>query len=423
MTESQDSPITADLLIKNASELATAVQNPHFAPGEFFQIENGALAALEGKIVAVGHTSEIEKQLKLSPQAAVIDATGQTITPGFVDCHTHPVFHGTREHEFEMRIAGKSYEEIARAGGGIRSSVRKVRAASRQQLFDEAILRLHRFLSLGTTTIEAKSGYGLTLKEELKILDVIHELKDAHVLDIVPTFLGAHEIPDEYRSNKSEYIDLVIQQMIPEVVKSNLAEFCDVFCESSVFNVNESRQILQAAKNAGLDLKIHADQLTRTGGTALAAELEAVSADHLEYSTEEDWHQMKTHRVVPVLLPGAVFFIGKDRYAPAREMLNAGLPVAVATDFNPGSCMSESMPFMLTLSCLKLGLRPHEALTAATYHAALAVNRGNLLGTLEVGKKADVVIWNCPNHKHLPYHFGVNLVSTVIKSGVVVWEN
>ncbi|RMD95413.1 MAG: imidazolonepropionase [Calditrichaeota bacterium] len=411
----------ADLIIKNAAQIVTAQTTTDFSPASLKIIEDGALVIHEGKIVWVGEIHKLPSEIQRKPKTSVLDAHGKTVTAGFVDAHTHPIFFGTREDEFEMRVMGKSYEEIAQAGGGIRSSVRSLRNASREQLIQAALPRLDTFLAHGTTTIEAKSGYGLSLEDEIKSLEVIAELNNLHPVDLVPTFLGAHEIPDEYRSNKQAYIDLIIQEMIPEVVENKLAEFCDVFCEAHVFNAQESRKILQAAKEAGLKLKIHADQLTHNGGAQLAAELQAVSADHLEFTDEKDWQAMLDSKVVPVLLPGAVFFIGKSQYARAREMLQVGLPVAIATDFNPGTCMTESMPLIMTLSCLQLKLTPAEALIASTYHSALAIDRGNKIGTLEVGKKADVVIWDVPNYKHLAYHFGVNLANTVIKNGKIVW--
>lgn len=413
----------ADFLVKHAAELVTAQALSDFSPGSLLCIENGALAAFQGKIVFVGKSNEVEDKIELVDNSVVIDVTGKTVTPGFIDCHTHPIFFDTREKEFEMRILGKSYEEISQAGGGILSSVRSLRNASKEELIEKALPRLDRFLSHGTTTIEAKSGYGLSVEDEIRSLEVIDALNKIHPIDLIPTFLGAHEIPDEYRHNKKEYIDLIINEMIPKVAERNLAEFFDIFCEAHVFTVEDSRKILTAAKNAGLKLKIHADQLTANGGASLAAELDAISADHLEYTTVKDWQKMYQHKVVPVLLPGAVFFLGKDRYAPAKHMLKLGLPIAIATDFNPGTCMSESMPLMLTISCLKLKLKPSEAFIAATYHAALAVDRGNLLGTLEVGKEADLVVWDIPNIKHLTYHFGVNLAKTVIKKGKIVCEN
>jgi imidazolonepropionase len=415
--------LKADLLITNAGELATPVAGPEFALAGFFTLADAAVAAYRGEIVWVGSAADVRTNIETDKNCRILNASGKCLTPGFVDSHTHPIFSATREDEFEMRIAGRSYEEIALAGGGIRSTVRKLRKSSKEELVQLALSHLDAFISHGTTTIEAKSGYGLSLADEVKSLEAIRQLNSMHPLDLVPTFLGAHEIPDEYRQNKAAYVDLVINEMIPAVKEAGLAEFCDVFCESHVFDVNDSRKILTAAKAAGFELKIHADQLTRNGGGELAAELGAISADHLENSTQSDWEKMKASGVVPVMLPGAVFFLGKNHYAPARRMLELGMPVAVASDFNPGSCMSESMPMMLTLSCLRLGLSPSEALTAATYHGALAVRRGNLLGTIEVGKKADLVIWNAPNHKHLPYHFGINLAETVIKSGKVVYEN
>ncbi|MFQ5648341.1 MAG: imidazolonepropionase [bacterium] len=412
--------LEADLLVKNAAEVATPLAPPSFSPAPFATITGGAVAALQGRIVAVGETREVETQLDLRGNATVLDACGKTVTPGFVDCHTHPIFNGTREDEFEMRALGKSYEEITLAGGGIHSSVRSLRKASKDELVAQAWPRLDRFLSLGTTTIEAKSGYGLSVEDEIKMLEVIAELHQAHPIDLVPTFLGAHEVPDAYRNDKNGYVELVVKEMLPLVQDRQLAEFCDIFCESHVFSVAESRTILEAARKRGLKLKIHAEQLSRIGGTCLAAELGATSADHLDYAVKEDWLKMLENEVVPVVLPGAVYFLRKRTYANARAMLELGLPVAVATDLNPGSCMTESMPLMLNLASLAMGLTAAEGLTAATYHAALALDRGNLLGTLEVGKKADLVTWDIPNHKHIPYHFGVNLVHTVVKSGVII---
>ncbi|MFQ5675322.1 MAG: imidazolonepropionase [bacterium] len=414
--------IQADVVVKNCAEIATPLGGRKFGPGQFQTIPDGAVAAFEGTIVFVGKTGDLRTQVELADGGTTIDAAGKVVTPGFIDCHTHPIFADTRENEFAMRLEGKSYEEIALAGGGIRSSVRSLRDMSKDDLIARVLPRLNRFLQYGTTTIEAKSGYGLSLEDELKSLEVIHEVDKIHPVDLVPTFLGAHETPDEFRGNKSGYVDLVIHDMMPEVKARGLAEFCDIFCESHVFSVEESRKILSAAKDIGFKLKIHADQLGKNGGAALAADLDATSADHLEYTDENDWRKMLDHKVIPVLLPGAVFFLAKERYAQARQMRDAGLPLALATDFNPGTCMSESMPLILTLACLKLKLRPFEALSAATLHAAMAIDRGNLLGSLEVGKKADLVIWDAPNHSYIPYHFGVNLVSAVVKSGKVVYE-
>jgi len=300
------------------------------------------------------------------------------------------------------------------------SSVRSVRQLSKDELIRLALPRLNRFLSYGTTTIEAKSGYGLSLKDEIKILEVIKKLNQIHPLSLVPTFLGAHEIPDEYRERREEYIDLVINEIIPEVAKKKLALFCDVFCEKDVFNIDESRKILETAKSYGLKPKLHADQLISFGGSELAAELKAVSADHLEFISDSGIEKMKQSGTTAVLLPGAVFGLGKDNYPPARKMIDMGLPVALATDFNPGSSFTESMPMILSLACLRMKLTPAEAITAATINSAYAIDKGNSIGSLEQGKKADMVVWDVKNYKEIPYHYGVNLVDKVIKDGEVV---
>ena len=410
-----------DLLIKNANQLITPV---HAAAGfgELKVLENGAIGCYQGKITVIGTSKDLLNRVELTTGAAVIDASQKVIAPGFVDPHTHPVFWGTRENEFVMRIEGKSYREISEAGGGIRSSVRNLRKASVEQLIETAIPHLDNFLKTGTTTIEAKSGYGLTLEDEIKSLKVIKELNRLYDIDLVPTFLGAHEIPDEYRTKRNDYIKLIIEEMMPRVAEEGLAEFCDIFCEDHVFNVEETRKILTAAKQAGFKLKIHADQLTASGGSELAAELDAISADHLDYITPPAMEQLKKHGVIPVILPGAVFFLGLERYAPAREMIDFGLPVALATDFNPGSCMTESMPILITIACINMRILPHEAWVAATINAARAINRSNSIGSLDIGKDADIVVWNMPNADYLPYHFGINLVDKVIKRGKVVVE-
>jgi imidazolonepropionase len=384
-------------------------------------VNDGAVACLDGRIVAVGTTQRVTSAISMGPETDVIDARGKVVMPGFVDPHTHPVFVGTREEEFELRIKGASYQEIAASGGGIRSSVRHLRQATRDQLRQLALPRLDRLLSFGTTTIEAKSGYGLSFKDEIKSLEVIAELDRSHPLDLIPTFLGAHEVPDEYRQQRRQYIHLVTEEMIPRVAQEGLAEFCDIFCEQSVFDVAESREILTAAREAGLKLKLHADELAASGGSLLAAELGAVSADHLVHIDDAGISAIGEAGVVPVLLPGTTFHLGADQYAPAREMMAAGLPVALATDLNPGSCMTESMPMIITLACLMLKMTPGEAITAATINAAYAVDRGDELGSLEVGKQADLVVWDMDNYKILPYHFGVNLVDTVVKKGRLVY--
>ncbi len=372
------------------------------------------------KSLRLERLEDVLAKVKVDKKTKVINAEDKVVLPGFVDCHTHPVFGATREEEFELRIKGKSYEEIAQAGGGIRSSVRSVRQLSKDELIKLALPRLERFLSYGTTTIEAKSGYGLSLKDEIKILEVIKKLNQIHPMDLVPTFLGAHEIPDEYRERREEYIDLLINQMIPEVAKKKLALFCDVFCEKNVFSLDESRKILEKAKEYGLKPKLHADQLTPFGGAELAAEIKAVSADHLEFISDSGIEKMKQSGTIAVLLPGAVFGLGKDNYPPARKMIDMGLPVALATDFNPGSSFTESMPVILSLACLRMKLTPAEAICAATINSAYAIDKGDSIGSLERGKKADIVIWDVKNYKEIPYHYGVNLVDKVIKDGEVV---
>ncbi|MFQ6092391.1 MAG: imidazolonepropionase [bacterium] len=417
--------ITCDLLVRNAHQLVTLRSSqPGPRCGDQMEnlgiLENGAVAVQAGWIVGVGETGEILPRIEFSEGSAEIDAAGKVVMPGFVDGHTHPVFVGAREEEFELRIRGATYQEIAQKGGGIRSTVRKVRQTSVEELFETAWLRLDRMLEHGTTTIEAKSGYGLNTADELKLLEVIRELDERHPLDLVPTFLGAHEIPDEYRQRKAEYVELLIREMIPAVAARGLAEFCDAFCEEGVFDVDESRRILSAAREADLKLKLHADELSPSGGAELAAELKATSADHLVAISDRGIKTLKEQDVIAVLLPGTTFSLGLKEYPPVRRMIGEGIPVALATDMNPGSCRTESMAIIITLACVMLRMTPAEAVSAATINSACAIDRGDSVGSLEVGKKADIVIWNIPNYKHLPYHFGVNLVEMVIKDGKIV---
>lgn len=383
-------------------------------------IQDGAVAIFEGRVLAVGKTADVRAQIKTDKQTEVIDAQDKVVLPGFVDCHTHPVFAATREEEFDMRVRGKTYQEIAATGGGIKSSVRTLRSKSKQELIDFAMPYLDRLLSYGTTTIEAKSGYGLSLEDEIKMLEVIQELNNRHPIDLIPTFLGAHEVPPEYKDKKSEYVDLIINEIIPEVAKRKLAVFCDIFCEKGVFDIEESRKILTAAKEQGFKLKLHADQLSALGGSKLAAELGAISADHLEFIDDQGIEMMKQAGVIGVLLPGASFGLGMKEYPPARKMIDRGLPVALATDFNPGSSFTESMPMIMSLSCLMMRMTPAETVTASTMNSASAVDRAADVGSIEVGKKADLVIWNVQDYREIPYHYGVNLVDQVIKEGQVM---
>jgi imidazolonepropionase len=413
-----------NLVIKNAAQLLT-LRSDQTGPrsGKHLEdlgiIEDGAVAISGDKIAAVGKTQDILDEIKITGETKVIGAKGKVVLPGFVDCHTHPVFAGTREDEFEMRIKGKTYQDIAAAGGGIKSSVKNLRSKSKEELIQLALPRLDRMLSYGTTTIEAKSGYGLSLEDEIKMLEVIEELNRIHPIDLIPTFLGAHEVPEEYKNNRKGYIKLITERMIPEVAKRKLAVFCDIFCEKGVFDIEESREILKAAKDHGFGLKVHADQLSALGGSKLAAELGAISADHLEFIDDEGIERMKEAGVIGVLLPGACFGLGMKEYPPARKMIERRLPVALATDFNPGSSMTESMPMILSLACLMMRMTPAEATVASTVNSAYAVDKGNDIGSIEVGKKADMVIWDVQNYKEIPYHFGVNLVDRVIKDGRV----
>jgi imidazolonepropionase len=410
------------LLVEHASELLTLAGPARARVGremrELGIVPDGALFARDGVIEAVGPTSEVAA---LAEENTVrVDARGRTLAPGFVDAHTHPVFAGSRAAEYEMRVLGKTYEEIARAGGGIRSTVRQTRAATEEELFDVARRRAGVFLSHGTTTVEAKSGYGLSVADELKMLRVLRRVADETPLEVSPTLLGAHEIPDEYRGRAREYVDLVVSEMIPRAATEGLAEGCDVFCEAHVFSVDEARRVLRAARDHGLALRFHADQLTRSGGAELAAELGAASADHLEQIDEAGIERLVEAGVHAVLLPGSVYNLGLTRYAPARRMIEANTRVVLATDFNPGSSPTPSMQMVLSLACTQMQMSPAEAFVAATVNAAHALGRGDRIGTLEPGKQADCVLFDGPDHRLVPYFFGVNHALLVVKRGRIV---
>ena len=363
-------------------------------------ISDGAMLVRDGRVRAVGRRTEIEPLL--SADTRIVDAGGRIVLPGFVDAHTHPVFAGTRANEFELRAQGAAYAEIAAAGGGIRATVRATRAASEAELLTAAQRYQEWFLRGGTTTIEAKSGYGLSVEAELKILRVVGGLSP---LRCVPTFLGAHEIPDEYQGRRGDYVQLVIHEMLPRVAAERLAEFCDVFCEPSVFPVPEARAILEAARRLGLGLRIHADQFTE-GGAQLAAELGAATADHLEVTSDEGLKALGISGVQPVLLPGSVYALGSTRYPAARRMISLGLAVVLATDFNPGSSPTASMPMILSLACTQMKMTPAEAITAATVNAAYSLRRGGEIGSLEPGKLADFAIHDGEDYRELAYFFG-----------------
>jgi imidazolonepropionase len=410
-----------DLIIKNASELLTL--SPAFKEESGLGIiRNGALAVKNGKMVWIGKTNEISKSWALKRNGKEIDATGKVVMPGLIDSHTHIIFAGSRENEFEQRIQGLSYLEIAERGGGILSTVEATRKASFEELFLLGKKRLNRMLSSGVTTIEVKSGYGLSLKDELKILKVMRTLDEDHPLDVVPTFLGAHTVPKEFKNNRKDYIRLVMEEMIPRVAEGKLAEFCDVFCEEKAFSLEESKKILETGKRYGLNPKIHADQLSSGGGAELAAEVGAYSADHLEYVNPNAIERMAEKGVTAILLPGASFFLSMKKLPPAREMIQKGVRIALATDLNPGSSMTESLPLIMTMGCTMLRMLPKEVIQATTVHAAKSMGRESRIGSLEVGKQADIAIFDIPNYRYLPYHFGVNHVEIVIKKGKVVYQ-
>ncbi len=425
LLESEVKPIT--LLVEHASELVTVagLPVPRRGPdqGELGIVRDGAVAVgAGGRILAVGPSEQVRAEVELMADAPVIDASGRTVIPGFVDCHTHAVFAGDRVGEFALRLEGADYLEILAQGGGILSTVQATRAAGREELEERAAGFLGEMLRNGTTTVEIKSGYGLTVEDELKMLRVARELGRRGPLTVVPTFLGAHAVPPEFRGSPDAYLDLVVEEMIPRVAAEGLAEFCDVFCERGAFPLDQSRRVLEAGLTHGLAPKIHADQKTALGGARLAAEVGAVSADHLEHVTEEGISALASSGTVAVLLPGASFALMEPVSAPARYLVEAGVPVALATDFNPGTCPILSMPLILGLACLQRLLTPAEALVAATLNAACAVGRGHEVGSLEPGKRADLAILDAPSHRHLAYWFGRNLVETVIKDGKVVWH-
>jgi len=368
-------------------------------------IEDGAMLVRGDRIEAVGRRREIEALI--DGECDVVDAGQRAVLPGFIDAHTHPVFAGNRANEFEQRTAGATYREIAARGGGIRATVRATRNASLTDLVKVGKRYADWFLRCGTTTVEAKSGYGLTLEDELKILRAIRQLDQQTSLNYVPTFLGAHDLPSEYQSRRQMYVDLVVNEMLPRVAEEKLAAYCDVFCEENVFTTDEAWQILSAARCHGLGLRVHADQLSLSGGAKLAAELNAATADHLEHTDATGIAALKAANVQPVLLPGSVYALGSNRYPAAREMIDAGLAVVLATDFNPGSSPTPSMTMILSLACTQMKMTPAETITAATINAAYSLGRGDEIGSLEKGKRADFVIHDVSDYRELPYWFGI----------------
>jgi imidazolonepropionase len=380
-------------------------------------VADGAIVLHDGRIDWLGPDAELPP---LPPDAEQLDVTGKTVLPGLIDSHTHLIFAGSREAEFEQRLRGVSYQEITARGGGIMSTVRTVRQCSRAQLKALARPRLERLLSFGVTTVEVKSGYGLTPADERKCLEAVAELNAEGPLELVPTFLGAHAVPAEYRDRRDEYLRLLTDDMLPEVARSGLAEFCDVFCETGVFSLDESEQILRRARDLGLRLKLHADELTPLGGAELAARLGAASADHLLCVTDAGIDALAASGTVATLLPGTAFFLGVP-YAPARRLIDRGATVALASDCNPGTCPTENLPLVGAMACAQMGMLPGEVVNALTLNAAAALGRSDRIGSLAVGKQADLAVFSVPDYRHLFYHFGVNHVCRVVKRGRVVY--
>ncbi len=415
-------PLPVDLVVLGAAELATPLGSSPRSGGDLRRLAvlpRGALAIDAGRIVAV----DVEERIRARCRPRrMLDARGGTLLPGFVDAHTHPVFASTREDEFEARSEGASYLEIAERGGGILASVRGVRSASREVLLARLLTHLDRFLALGTTTLEAKSGYGLSLEDELKCLEVIQAAGREHPLELVPTFLGAHAVPPEHRGRAEDYVRLVIEEMLPAVAQRGLARYFDIFVEEHAFGLEASRRMALRARELGLRLRLHVDQLSHLGGAELAAELSADSADHLEHVSERGVEALAAAGVVPVLCPVVPLYLRHQREAPARRMVAAGLAPALATDFNPGSCFLQSLPEVMSWAALRYSFSAGECLTAATLNAACSLSLGAEIGSLEPGKRADVVVSDSPNHLHLVYELGRSPVRGVIKGGVVDWS-
>lgn len=408
------------LLIKNIGVLQTPEGSfAHRGPqqGENLKLRNAAILAEDGKIRAVTADGALPEGAGRAD--TVLDAGGRLVTPGLIDCHTHMVFGGYRQGEIPLKLQGAGYLDILRAGGGILDTVGKTRAAAEEELFEKSMGFLDEMLALGVTSVESKSGYGLDRENELKQLRVNKRLQEEHKMDVVSTFLGAHAIPPEYTGRADEYIDMLCAEVLPVVAEENLAGFCDVFCETGVFDVSQSRKMLQAAQKLGLRARIHADEIDEIGGAALAGELGAVSAEHLIATGDRGMSAMARAGVIADLLPGTSFYLGKT-FAPAREMIARGIPVAIASDFNPGSCPSLNLQLAMCMGYLKYRMTPEEVLTAVTVNAACSLGLEARLGTLEEGKQADLVLWNAPDMEMLAYRFGSNLAGTVIKNGEVV---
>ncbi|MDH6304977.1 imidazolonepropionase [Parabacteroides sp. PF5-5] len=411
---------TGKLLIKNTSQLVTCsgfAAKKGKAMSDLGVIENGAVAISNGIITHVGTTEEVLSQLN-EDDYSVIDASGKALLPGFVDSHTHFVFGGYREEEFSWRLRGDSYMSIMERGGGIVNTMQATRNSTYDDLWESAYARLDDMLDMGVTTVEGKSGYGLDLETELKQLRVMEELNEEHPVDIVSTFLGAHAVPPEYKGKADEYIDYIIQTILPAVQEEDLAEFCDVFCEKGVFSIEQSERLLKAAEAHGMKPKLHADEIVDIGGAELAVRLKATSADHLLQASDENIRLLAKSDTIATLLPLTAFSL-KESYARGREMIDAGCAVALASDLNPGSCFSGSIPLLIALACIYMKLTPEEVVTALTINGAAALGRAESIGSIDVGKKADMIILRYPSYKFLSYHIGINIVTMTIKDGKI----
>jgi len=413
-----------DLLIENATELIT-LQGGSLGPfvgrgmDALGLIRKGSLAIHKGRIVAIGTGRRLRRKFE---SERAIDATGKVVMPSFIDPHTHIVFAGYREDEFEMRIKGIPYMKLLRKGGGILKTVKETRRATEPKLLENTMKTLDIMLKHGTTTVEAKSGYGLNIKDEIKCLKVLRQADEKHKVDVTPTFLGAHAIPPEFKGRVSEYVDTIVEEMLPKVKELNLAKFCDVFCEKGVFNIDQSRRILLAGSEHGLMPKIHADEMTPLGGAELAAEVKAISADHLVFASKKGVKELAMVGVCAVLLPCSSFAQMLGKYADAREMINMNVPVALGTDYNP-SCQAVTQQLSIALACHQMRMTPSECVAASTINAAHAIGLGQDIGSLELGKKADIAILGVPSHRFLGYRFGVNLVEKVLKNAKLVVDN
>lgn len=413
-----------DLIIMHANELVT-LDSKYGIPrvGKDMKnlaiIQDGAVAISGNSIIFIGTTEELMTKIPSNKKTIIIDATNKLVTPGFIDPHTHIIFDGYRENELEMKLAGMTYIEILESGGGILKTVKATRKAPLTRLIKNGRNILNRMMEYGTTTIETKSGYGLDTESEIKSLLAAKELNREHPIDIVSTFLGAHAVPPEYEGKTDEYVEVIVSEMIPRIAREELAEFCDVFCEEGIFSTEQTKKILLTAIKYGIKPQIHIDEIVDTNGALLAAELNAVQVGHLLKSNDDGLKALSKSETIATLLPGTPFCLMLNEYAPARKMIEMGIPLALATDLNP-NCWTESMQMIIALACYHMKMSPAEALSAATINAACAIGKQEEIGSLEVGKKADINVFNVPNHNFLPYQFGVNLISKVIKSGKVV---